>query len=98
MSDKSKQLIDKILYLLPIAIIAAFFINTWWTNAAPTKLAVGLTFAGLVLVATFSALYTKEIGARGFWLVSKAEKPGLFWFEFVVQLLIAVAVLAYAMI
>ena len=97
MSDTSKKATDKILFLLPIAIIAAFFIHTWWTNAAPTKLAVGLTFAGIILVSTFGALITKDIGVHGFWLFKKEEKPALFWAEFVGQLLLIVAILLYAL-
>jgi hypothetical protein len=98
MTDKMNRAIDKTLYLLPFAIIAAFFIHTWWTNASPTKAAVGITFSAIVFVATFGALLTKEIGARGFWIVKKEEKPGLFWAEFVAQLVVGLLVLVYAFI
>ncbi len=86
------------MYLLPILIICAFFIHTWWTNAPPTKQSIGLTISSVVFVATFGSLLTKEIGARGFWIVKKQEKPGLFWAEFVVQVLIGLSLLAYAFI
>jgi len=97
MTEKFNRAIDKTLYLLPIAIIAAFFIHTWWTNTSPTKTAVGLTFSAIVFVATFGALLTREIGARGIWIVKKDEKPGLFWTEFVAQLLLGLFVLGYAL-
>ena len=96
--ERSKQLIDRIMYLLPILIIGAFFINIWWTNAPPTKAAIGLTISSVVFVATFGSMLTREIGARGFWIVKKQEKPGLFWAEFVAQLLIGLFVLIYAFI
>ncbi len=95
MSNNTNRALDRIMYLLPITIIAAFFIHTWWTNAAPTKAAVGLTLAAIVLVATFGSLYTREIGARGFWIVKREERPKLFWAEFVGQLLLALFILVY---
>ena len=97
-SKKQKLNVDRILYLLPILIICGFFIHVWWSNAPATKLAIGLTLSSVVFVATFGSLLTKEIGARGFWIVKKQEKPGLFWSEFAAQLLLALFILVYAFI
>ena len=96
MTNNSKQAVDRILFLIPIAIIGAFFIHTWWTNAPPTKLAAGLTISSIVLFSTFTSLLTKEIGVKGFWIVAKQEKPVLYWVEFVVQLLLGILILMFS--
>ncbi len=97
-TNRPKWNFDRLLFLLPIFIICGFFVHVWWSNAPATKLAIGLTISAVIFVATFGALLTKEIGAKGFWIVKKQDKPGLFWTEFAVQLLLGIAVLAYAFI
>ena len=97
-TNQPKRNLERILFLVPILIICGFFIHMWWSNAPATKLSIGLTISAVIFVATFGSLLTKEIGARGFWIVKKHEKPGLFWAEFVIQFFIGLLILIYAFI
>lgn len=94
-NNRSKRIIERMWYIVPIAIVFGFFVHVWWSNAPPTQAAIGLTLALIVLITTFGALVTKEIGARGFWIIKKQEKPTLFWIEFVIQIFLGLFFLTY---
>lgn len=89
-----KQTVERLLFLLPILIICVFFIYVFGTNKPPTRPATGATIFAIIFISTLSSLVTKEIGLKGFWAIKKQEKPALFWLEFVLQLILALAILA----
>jgi hypothetical protein len=93
--NTTKQKIGNALYIFSIAMIFIIIclIPTKWS---PSYNIIYLIISAAAFINTTSSLLTDDIGIRGYGIVNRVEKPGLFWFAFILQTFFAVALLLIA--
>jgi len=92
MEENQKQKIGKVLYILPLALLGVFLLVLGLGKDLPSNRVMGAVFFIAIMTSACSSLLTDDIGLRGV-VVNRFKQPKLFWFQFALMTMAALACL-----
>jgi len=91
-----KQKIGEALYIAPIVVVIAAIVVMITTDWNPTKKVILAIGSAGFFISTVSSLLTDDIGIRGVGAVKRVDKPGQYWTQFVIQTVLTLVLLFFA--
>lgn len=78
--SKQKTIISNALLF---ALLGIYLVIVFTSEELPSKKVTFSFISAAMIISTFNALLSQEVGIRGYGVVKKSERPGLYWFQVV---------------
>lgn len=85
----TKQKIGRVIYFIPVIILATVVVLMAATEWMPSKSLLASIFSASFLLNTMSSSLTDDIGVRGVGAVKRTVNPRYFWGQFAFQMVVS---------